>query len=60
MTNQTRWRKSSRSGANANGCVELAHTLDTIRDSKKPTGPTLHLPLTPLLTATKHGHLDQN
>jgi hypothetical protein len=58
MITQTRWRKSSRSGASANGCVELAHTLNAIRDSKNPTGPTLHLDLAPLLAAAKAGALE--
>lgn len=35
-----RWRKSSRSNTQTN-CVELAHTLDAVRDSKCPEGPTL-------------------
>src|SRR2546430_5591619 len=36
----TRWRKSTRSNANG-ACVELAHTLDRVRDSKNPNGPAL-------------------
>jgi Domain of unknown function (DUF397) len=34
------WRKSSYSDQ-GNGCVELANTLDRIRDSKNPHGPAL-------------------
>lgn len=34
------WRKSSRS-ENGGSCVELRNTLDEVRDSKHPTGPTL-------------------
>lgn len=30
-----RWRKSSRSEG-ASNCVEVAHTLDVLRDSKNP------------------------
>jgi hypothetical protein len=57
MISQTRWRKSSRSGANANGCVELAHTFEAIRDSKNATGPTLRGDLASLLVSVKAGHL---
>lgn len=35
-----RWRKSSRS-ANTDNCVELPHTLDAVRDSKRRDGPVL-------------------
>ncbi|HEU5471114.1 MAG TPA: DUF397 domain-containing protein [Actinophytocola sp.] len=59
MINQTRWRKSSRSGASANGCVELAHTLDAVRDSKNPTGPTLRIDGAALVNAAKNGNLNQ-
>jgi hypothetical protein len=31
-----RWRKSSYSGGEGGQCVELAGTLDAIRDSKNP------------------------
>lgn len=55
MTNHIRWRKSSRSGANANGCVELAHTRDRVRDSKNPEGPSLRLDVSGLLAAVKAG-----
>ena len=34
------WRKSRRSQNGAN-CVEVRDTLDQLRDSKNPTGPTL-------------------
>ncbi|HWE90339.1 MAG TPA: DUF397 domain-containing protein [Pseudonocardiaceae bacterium] len=47
--NTTRWRKSSRSGAGANNCVEIAHTLDRLRDSKNPNGPELRVNVTALL-----------
>ncbi|GDY32553.1 DUF397 domain-containing protein [Gandjariella thermophila] len=52
------WRKSSHS-AQANGCVEVANTLDAIRDSKNPTGPTLHVNVTELVTAVKAGRLQR-
>ncbi|PPK64735.1 DUF397 domain-containing protein [Actinokineospora auranticolor] len=35
-----RYKKSSRSGSHSN-CVEVAHTLTHLRDSKNPAGPTL-------------------
>jgi len=36
-----RFKKSTRSGGQSN-CVEVAHTLNDLRDSKNPTGPVLH------------------
>ncbi|GGP83140.1 hypothetical protein GCM10010185_66370 [Saccharothrix coeruleofusca] len=36
-----RWSKSSRSNANGGDCVEVANTLDALRDSKNPDGPVL-------------------
>ena len=56
--NPTRWRKSTRSNVNGN-CVELAHTLDQLRDSKNPTGPALTGNITAFLTAAKAGTLDR-
>lgn len=35
-----RWRKASRSGTGTN-CVELAHTMRVVRDSKSQAGPAL-------------------
>jgi hypothetical protein len=37
------WRKSSRSGDNGGGCVEVAEQPDAVlvRDSKDPAGPAL-------------------
>jgi hypothetical protein len=37
------WRKSSRSGTNGGGCVEVAAGSDQVmvRDSKDPSGPFL-------------------
>lgn len=53
MTDRIRWRKSGRSGASANGCVEFAHTRDKVRDSKNPAGPCLAVDLDGLLAAVK-------
>lgn len=55
--NTTRWRKSTRSNPNGN-CVELAHTLDHIRDSKNPTTSIHTTNLPALLTAARTGRLD--
>jgi len=55
MSDHIRWRKSSRSGANANGCVELAHTKELVRDSKDPDGPPLRADVTSFLAAVKTG-----
>lgn len=53
----SRWRKSTRSGQQTN-CVELAHTLDRIRDSKVPVGGgTLRADVVALLAAVKAGAL---
>lgn len=51
-----RWRKSSRSGEETN-CVEVAHTLAAVRDSKNPDGGVLHAQLGNLLAAVKAGRL---
>jgi hypothetical protein len=58
MTTAPRWRKSSYSGQESS-CVELAHTMDALRDSKNPTGPTLNCPtLTTFLTHVRTDHFD--
>jgi hypothetical protein len=58
MTALVRWRKSSRS-TNTGTCVELAHTLDALRDSKNPTGPHLSVDVGALLDIVKAGGLDR-
>ncbi len=40
MTSIRRWRKSSYSNTDS-ACIELASTLDAVRDSKNPAGPVL-------------------
>ncbi len=51
-----RWRKSSKSDTGGS-CVELAHTLGAVRDSKNPGGPVLSVPVSALLTTVKDGKL---
>lgn len=55
-----RWRKSSKSGAGANDCLELPHTLDEIRDTKNRDRP---LDVSPqatgdLLRSVRNGRFD--
>jgi hypothetical protein len=50
-----RWRKSSYSGGNGGNCVEVANTLNALRDSKNPTGPVLNIGLGALLAEVKAG-----
>lgn len=57
MTLPVRWRKSSRSGQQTS-CVEVAHTLEAVRDSKNPSGPTLSVDVPRLLAAVRIGQLD--
>ncbi|GDY34009.1 DUF397 domain-containing protein [Gandjariella thermophila] len=49
-----RWRKSRRSHPEQN-CVEIAATLDAIRDSKNPTGEVLRADVAALVRAIKAG-----
>jgi hypothetical protein len=51
-----RWRKSGRSGQDTN-CVEVAHTLDRMRDSKNPSGPVLVVDVSAFLTELRAGRL---
>jgi hypothetical protein len=57
QTGRVRWRKSSRSGGTNGNCVELAHRLSAVRDSKNPDGPVLNVDLSGLLAAIKGGWL---
>jgi hypothetical protein len=47
------WRKSSRSN-NGTDCIEIAGTLDRLRDSKNPNGPILHANIAALIDALKN------
>ncbi|MGI8306639.1 DUF397 domain-containing protein [Saccharopolyspora hattusasensis] len=58
MTTETTWRKSSYSTEIAT-CVELASSLDRIRDSKDPNGPTLQVDVTGFVQAVKSGRFDR-
>jgi hypothetical protein len=53
-----RWRKSSKSDTGGS-CVELAHTLGAVQDSKNPGGPVLSVSVSTLLATVKAGMLDR-
>ncbi|HEX5405420.1 MAG TPA: DUF397 domain-containing protein [Pseudonocardiaceae bacterium] len=52
-----RWRKAGRS-QNTSNCVEIAHGLDQLRDSKNTTGPVLQADIRRLVADIKAGHLN--
>jgi len=52
------WRKSSYSGGNNGACVEVAHNLEAVRDSKNPFGPVLTADVKGLLAEIRAGHFD--
>lgn len=55
-----RWRKSSRSGSQSN-CIEIASSLDRVRDSKNPAGVVLQVTpaaLAAFLGRVRHGTFD--
>ncbi|MBB5159733.1 DUF397 domain-containing protein [Saccharopolyspora phatthalungensis] len=52
------WIKSTYSNVNGN-CIELAVTLDHIRDSKDPHGPALRGDVATFVRAVKTGRFDQ-
>ncbi|MGP4014282.1 DUF397 domain-containing protein [Saccharopolyspora sp. 5N708] len=58
MANPKWWIKSSRSQAVQN-CVELANTLDCIRDSKDLDGPVLEVDVVAFIRAVKAGRFDR-
>jgi hypothetical protein len=51
-----RWKKSSDAQLT---CVEIAHTLTCLRDSKNPCGPTLSADAARLLSAVRAGRFDR-
>lgn len=55
-----RWRKSSFSGGGTQtACIELASSLEMIRDSKNPQGPVLGGDMAALVRAVREGQLHQ-
>ncbi|WP_184729108.1 DUF397 domain-containing protein [Saccharopolyspora phatthalungensis] len=52
------WMKSSYSQTNG-ACVELTVTLDRIRDSKDPNGPTLAVDVLTFIDGVKQGRFDR-
>lgn len=57
--NDSRWMKSSYSNPNGD-CVELAVSLDGLRDSKDPHGPTLTVDVRRFAAAVKRGRFDRD
>ncbi|HWE91880.1 MAG TPA: DUF397 domain-containing protein [Pseudonocardiaceae bacterium] len=53
-----RWRKSSYSSQSTD-CVELAGSMDRLRDSKNPAGPALRVDLATFLTDVKSGRISR-
>lgn len=51
------WRKSSFSDQ-GNGCVEIAHTLGAVRDSKNSDGPVLDVDVRPLMAMVKADQIE--
>jgi hypothetical protein len=49
------FRKSTYSDNNASACVEVAGTLDAVRDSKNPAGPVLQVGVAALLAEIRSG-----
>jgi hypothetical protein len=55
-----RWQKSSQSGTTGQtSCVEVAHTLTQVRDSKNADGPTLRTDVAALVAAVKNGRFNR-
>ena len=53
-----RWVKSSYSDP-YNDCVEVASTLNQVRDSKEPGGPVLAVDVAVFVAAIKSGRFDR-
>ena len=51
-----RWRKATAS-SNQTDCIEVAHTMGAIRDSKNPVGPMLSVPVELLVRVVKANQL---
>lgn len=58
MTPDYRWRKSTCSNSEG-ACVEVAHTLTAVRDSKNTESAALDVEVRGLLTAVKTGQFDR-
>lgn len=56
--NLSNWVKSSRS-QNTSNCVEVTTTLDHLRDSKDPDGPTLDVDVAAFVRAVRAGRFDR-
>jgi len=52
------WLKSSYSQSNG-ACVEVASSLDAVRDSKDPCGPRLRVDVARFVRAVKLGRFDR-
>lgn len=53
----TDWRASSYSGGENNDCVEVANTLEALRDSKNAAGPALTVDVRRFIAAVCDGHI---
>jgi hypothetical protein len=58
VTTEATWRKSRRSQNNAT-CVEVRSSLDQVRDSKNPAGPSLRVDASALIDAIQAGRFDR-
>lgn len=56
---ESRWRKSSFSGGGQSNCVEVAHGLDALRDSKSADSPILAANVRDLVASIRQGRFDR-